>query len=74
MEQELAKMIPKNVKYFKSDIDPIRRRIANIIEREKSKIIDMVAELEEDSREDLLETLKLLNAFINKLLVTDGKK
>jgi hypothetical protein len=74
MKENLAEMIPKNVKYFRDKIDPIRRHIANILEREKVNIFNCMAELEEDSREELLETLKLLNAFINKLLAVDGKK
>ena len=74
MKENLAEMIPKNVKSFKDDIDPIRRRIANILEREKVNIVNWMVDLEENSREELLETLKLLNAFINKLLAVDGKK
>ena len=74
MKENQPEMAPKNVKYFKNDIDPIRRRIANILEREKVNIVNWMAELEEDSRKELLETLKLLNSFVNKLLAIDGKK
>ena len=74
MKENQPEMAPKNVKYFKSDIDPIRRRIANILEREKVNIVSWMAELEEDSRKELLETLKLLNSFVSKLLAIDGKK
>jgi hypothetical protein len=74
MKENQPEMAPKNVKYFKNDIDPIRRRIANILEREKVNIVSWMAELEEDSRKELLETLKLLNSFVSKLLAIDGKK